>query len=80
LDKNNSHTDNSIRKLSGSCLPNKSSYFDEIHPEVKLKEKESNTAHVEFMSGDLVEISSDIELVKKLQRGHGEWTNEMASV
>lgn len=76
----NNHKGVPIRKLSVSCLPNKSSYFDEIQSEMKIKDNEPNESSSEFFVGDLVEISSDIELAKKLQRGHGEWTNEMGSV
>ena len=61
-------------------MPNKSSYFDEIQSEMKIKDNEPNESSSEFFVGDLVEISSDIELAKKLQRGHDEWTNEMGSV
>jgi len=34
----------------------------------------------QFVVGDLVQISSDIEKVKSLQRGHGEWAEAMLPV
>ena len=34
----------------------------------------------EFHVNDRVHVMKDKELVKKLQRGHGEWTNEMTVV
>ena len=34
----------------------------------------------QFVVGDLVQISSDIEKVKLLQRGHGEWAEAMLPV
>ena len=33
-----------------------------------------------FKEGDFVKISSDRELVRKLQDGHGEWVDSMAQV
>ena len=33
-----------------------------------------------FKEGDFVKISSDRELVRKLQVGHGEWVDSMAQV
>ena len=33
-----------------------------------------------FQVGDLVHISNDLERVKVLQRGHGEWTEAMIPV
>lgn len=33
-----------------------------------------------FAVGDLVQISNDIENIKVLQRGHGEWAEAMAPV
>ena len=44
---------------------------------------ESNSALSEsspFQVGCLVQISSDLERVKVLQRGHGEWTEAMIPV
>ena len=35
---------------------------------------------VSFQVGDLVHISNDLERVKVLQRGHGEWTEAMIPV
>ena len=34
----------------------------------------------QFVVGDLVQISSDMEKVKLLQRGHGEWAEAMLPV
>ena len=34
----------------------------------------------QFVVGDLVQISSDVEKVKMLQRGHGEWAEAMLPV
>ena len=34
----------------------------------------------QFVVGDLVQISSEIEKVKLLQRGHGEWAEAMLPV
>lgn len=33
-----------------------------------------------YKVGDLIKISSDIQKVKDLQRGHGEWTDNMKGV
>ena len=33
-----------------------------------------------FAVGDIVQIRTDVENVKALQQGHGEWTNEMMPV
>lgn len=33
-----------------------------------------------FAVGELVRVLDDIETVKRLQSGHGEWTDSMASV
>ena len=40
-------------------------------------EVESTTT---FRVGDVVKISSDLERVKRLQRGHGEWVDAMILV
>lgn len=34
----------------------------------------------QFVVGDLVQISSDVDKVKMLQRGHGEWAEAMLPV
>ncbi len=35
---------------------------------------------MQFAVGDLVQICSDLERIKILQRGHGEWAEAMAPV
>lgn len=40
----------------------------------------SNEVHQRFTVGDLVQICSDLERMKFLQRGHGEWADAMAPV
>lgn len=38
----------------------------------------TNETHQQFTVGDLVQICSDLERIKILQRGHGEWAEAMA--
>ena len=38
----------------------------------------SGTGSTQFAVGDLVQICSDVERMKVLQRGHGEWADAMA--
>ena len=40
----------------------------------------SNTDNQTFAVGDLVQICNDVEKIKLLQRGHGEWAEAMAPV
>lgn len=40
----------------------------------------ANENQQHFAVGDLVQICSDIERIKILQRGHGEWADAMTSV
>ena len=39
-----------------------------------------NTNNQQFSVGDLVQICGDIEKIKILQRGHGEWAEAMVPV
>ena len=39
-----------------------------------------STVTTPFAVGDLVQICSDVERVKALQRGHGEWAEAMLPV
>jgi E3 ubiquitin-protein ligase mind-bomb len=41
---------------------------------------EPSTSAQQFAVGDLVQICADIERVKLLQRGHGEWAEAMLPV
>ena len=38
----------------------------------------SGGSSAQFAVGDLVQICSDVERMKVLQRGHGEWADAMA--
>lgn len=40
----------------------------------------SNTTGQHFSVGDLVQICADLERIKILQRGHGEWAEAMVPV
>lgn len=40
----------------------------------------SSSDNQTFAVGDLVQICNDIEKIKRLQRGHGEWAEAMAPV
>ena len=40
----------------------------------------STSAAPQFAVGDLVQICSDVERIKVLQRGHGEWAEAMMPV
>lgn len=44
-----------------------------------LVSNESNTSQ-QFSVGDLVQICADLERIKILQRGHGEWAEAMVPV
>jgi len=41
---------------------------------------DSTTATTQFVVGDLVQICADVERMKLLQRGHGEWAEAMMPV
>lgn len=41
---------------------------------------ENSSANTNFAVGDIVQICSDIERIKALQRGHGEWAEAMLPV
>ena len=41
---------------------------------------DSSNSQVQFAVGDLVQICSDVERIKTLQRGHGEWAEAMMPV
>ena len=41
---------------------------------------ESTATPVQFAVGDLVQICSEVERIKVLQRGHGEWAEAMMPV
>lgn len=36
--------------------------------------------HNSFWVGDVVRVMDDLDTVKRLQAGHGEWTDDMAPV
>lgn len=40
----------------------------------------SLTQHNSFWVGDVVRVMDDLDAVKRLQAGHGEWTDDMAPV
>lgn len=40
----------------------------------------SLTQHNSFWVGDVVRVIDDLDAVKRLQAGHGEWTDDMAPV
>lgn len=40
----------------------------------------SLTQHNAFWVGDVVRVIDDLDTVKRLQAGHGEWTDDMAPV
>ncbi len=40
----------------------------------------SDSASLIFKLNDLVQLSSDIELMKLIQKGHGEWAEAMQPV
>ena len=42
--------------------------------------KEPSSSAQQFAVGDVVTISADVERVKMLQKGHGEWTDSMLLV
>ena len=45
-----------------------------FHPSVLMRVPNS------FSIGDIVRVSDDEELVRRLQYGHGEWTDDMKMV
>lgn len=48
-----------------------------FNPAVLTKVSSPTTAPPEFQVGDIVKICSDVESIKILQRGHGEWADAM---
>ncbi|XP_011178209.2 E3 ubiquitin-protein ligase mind-bomb isoform X1 [Zeugodacus cucurbitae] len=48
-----------------------------FNPAVLTKVSSPTTAPPEFQVGDIVKICSDVESIKMLQRGHGEWADAM---
>ncbi|XP_037933778.1 E3 ubiquitin-protein ligase mind-bomb isoform X2 [Teleopsis dalmanni] len=48
-----------------------------FNPAVLTKVSSPTTAQPEFQVGDIVKICSDVESIKLLQRGHGEWADAM---
>lgn len=40
----------------------------------------SSVSALQFAVGDLVQICSDVDRIKMLQRGHGEWAEAMVPV
>ncbi|XP_054732454.1 E3 ubiquitin-protein ligase mind-bomb isoform X1 [Anastrepha obliqua] len=48
-----------------------------FNPAVLTKVSSTTTAQPEFQVGDIVKICSDVESIKMLQRGHGEWADAM---
>ncbi|XP_059226620.1 E3 ubiquitin-protein ligase mind-bomb isoform X2 [Stomoxys calcitrans] len=48
-----------------------------FNPAVLTKVSSQTTAPPEFQVGDIVKICSDVESIKQLQRGHGEWADAM---
>lgn len=51
-----------------------------FNPAVLTKVSSPTTAAPEFQVGDIVKICSDVESIKLLQRGHGEWADAMQLV
>lgn len=48
-----------------------------FNPAVLTKVASPTSAPPEFQVGDIVKICSDVESIKQLQRGHGEWADAM---
>ncbi|XP_073842665.1 E3 ubiquitin-protein ligase mind bomb 1 isoform X2 [Musca autumnalis] len=48
-----------------------------FNPAVLTKVSSPTAAPPEFQVGDIVKICSDVESIKQLQRGHGEWADAM---
>ncbi|KAM8707828.1 hypothetical protein ACLKA7_014886 [Drosophila subpalustris] len=48
-----------------------------FNPAVLTKVSSPTSAPPEFQVGDIVKICSDVESIKMLQRGHGEWADAM---
>ncbi|EDV97630.1 GH16977 [Drosophila grimshawi] len=48
-----------------------------FNPAVLTKVSSPTTAPPDFQVGDIVKICSDVESIKMLQRGHGEWADAM---
>ena len=51
-----------------------------LNPAVLTPDDTETANESSFEVGDIVRISSDLERVKKLQRGHGDWVDAMALV
>lgn len=51
-----------------------------FNPAVLTKVASPTAAPPEFQVGDIVKICSDVESIKLLQRGHGEWADAMQLV
>ncbi|KAI8115951.1 E3 ubiquitin-protein ligase mind-bomb [Lucilia cuprina] len=48
-----------------------------FNPAVLTKVASPTTAPPEFQVGDIVKICSDVESIKQMQKGHGEWADAM---
>lgn len=60
--------------------PSASSIANNLNPGSPRESVSGSSESSSFQVGDLVHISSDLERVKVLQRGHGEWTEAMIPV
>ncbi len=70
--------------LSETTSMRSATSFSDLHdPSAKNKNVDTYVPldnNVKFQENELVEISSDLEYVKFLQRGHGEWADSMQPV
>lgn len=65
-----------LTKISGAAIPSGSSLDGAAASSSSLQLPHSSS----IRAGSVVTISTDIEMVRRLQRGHGEWADAMAMV